>query len=283
MAESTVWWNWHLFEQGYSMAIEPANGKATLETITEVRRWTDSLLSFRTTRPQDYPFIPGEYSRLGLEVDGQPIWRAYSLVSAPHEDFLEYYGVLVPGGLFTTRLNEAVPGSPVWIEKQRYGFMTPGRFVDGEQLWMLATGTGLGPFVSILRDPSVWSRFRHLVLVHCVRHPEEFAYRDELRALQAKPPGDVALAGQLHLVETSTRDAPQQAQQVGRLHGRITTLLQNGQLEKAAGIPITVESSRIMLCGNPQMIEETRALLHQRGLKPVRRTLPGQFVTENYW
>lgn len=263
-----------------------ADGKATLETITAVRRWTDSLLSFRTTRPRDYPFIPGEYSRLGLEVDGQPIWRAFSLVSAPHEDFLEYYGIIVPGGLFTSRLQEAAPGARIWIERKRYGFMTPGRFTDGEQLWMLATGTGLGPFVSILRDPGVWSRFRDLVLVHCVRHPDEFAYQEELRALQANPParpaGNVQPA-RLHLVQTSTRDTPQPDRTDGRLHGRITTLLQNGELEKAVGLPLTVEASRVMLCGNPQMIEETRALLHQRGMRPVRRTLPGQFVTENYW
>jgi ferredoxin--NADP+ reductase len=258
--------------------------KATMETVTAVRRWTDTLFSFRTTKPQGYEFVPGEYSRLGLADDGGMIWRAYSIVSAPHEDFLEYYGVIVPGGMFTTKLKELQPGDPIWVEKQRYGFMTVDRFADGDHLWMLATGTGLGPFISILRDPAVWKKFRHLILVHGVRHANEFAYQDELLALQNHPPLAPDGAGRLQLVQTSTRDAlDASAVPGGRLQGRITTLLENGELERQTGLPITVESSRIMLCGNPDMIDDTRRLLHERGMKPCRRVLPGQFVTENYW
>jgi ferredoxin--NADP+ reductase len=135
-----------------------------------------------------------------------------------------------------------------------------------------------------LRDPSAWTRFRRLVLAHCVRHAEEFSYQDELFALQKNPPRTTGEPAQLHVVQTSTRDPQDQAIAQGtRLHGRITTLLENGELEKKVGIPITIESSRIMLCGNPQMIEDTRRILHQRGMRPARRTLPGQFVTENYW
>jgi len=154
-----------------------------------------------------------------------------------------------------------------------FGFMTESRFADGEDLWMLATGTGVGPFISILRDRALWQRWRHLVLVHCVRHPDELAYRDELAALAASADG-----GRLRLLQLVTREATG-----SHLHGRITTLLQNGELERAAGLPLNAEQSRVMLCGNPAMIEETRKLLHERGMKPVRRLNPGQFVTENYW
>jgi ferredoxin--NADP+ reductase len=251
--------------------------KATLETITEVHRWTDALFSFKTTRHPDYRFAAGQYARLGLPGGSETVWRAYSIVSAPHEDCLEYYGVLVPGGAFTTMLKDIKPGDTIWTEKQSYGFMTPDRFADGEDLWMLATGTGLGPFVSILRDAPVWKKFRRLLVVHCVKHVDEFGYQEQLFAMRnGHGPGDA----ELKVIQSVTRQKPAAS---GRLTGRITTLLNSGELEQAAGVPITAESSRIMLCGNPEMIEETRRILHQRGLRPCRRTLPGQFVTENYW
>lgn len=261
-----------------------ASDKATLETVTQVKRWTDTLLSFRTTRPSGFRFEAGQYTRLGLSIDGQMVWRAYSLTSAPGDGFLEYYGVIVPGGMFTTRLNGIKPGDSIWTEKQIYGFMTPGRFADGSDLWMLATGTGIGPYISILRDPDVWQRFRHLVLVHGVRHANELAYQDELEFLKRNPPGGKESAAALRVIRSVTRGGVQPDQGKNEtLHGRITTLLDNGELEKHAELPLTVDSSRIMLCGNPSMIEEMRAILHQRGMRPCRRTTPGQFVTENYW
>jgi ferredoxin--NADP+ reductase len=263
------------------MSTEPLAGdKATQETVTEVRRWTDKLFSFKTTRPQGYDFIPGQYARLGLMDGSSMLWRAYSIVSAPAEDFLEYYGVLVPGGAFTGKLGTIKPGDAIWTDRQRFGFMTVDRFVDGEDFWMLATGTGLGPFISILRDPAVWKRFRTLVLVHCVRNAEEFSYAEELRELQKNPPAGAKAA--LQIIESATRDAPD-GKHPARLHARITTLLENGLLESSAGLALAVETSRIMLCGNPEMIEDTRRILHHRGMRPCRRVLPGQFVTENYW
>ncbi len=257
-----------------------ATDKATRETIIQVHHWTDKLFSFRTTRPAGYDFTPGQYARLGLADASGMLWRAYSIISAPSEDFLEYYGVLVQGGAFTTMLKNIKVGDAIWTDRQRFGFMTADRFADGEDFWMLATGTGLGPFVSILRDPAVWTRFRKLVLVHCVRHADEFSYAAELRGLQGKPPPGATAS--LRIVQSATRDASDAAHPE-RLHGRITTLLENGQLEQSAGLPMTVEASRVMLCGNPEMIEDTRRILHLRGMRPCRRLLPGQFVTENYW
>jgi ferredoxin--NADP+ reductase len=146
---------------------------------------------------------------------------------------------------------------------------------------MLATGTGLGPYVSIAQDPTVWERFRNLIVVHCVRHADELAYQEQLLALKEKSPFK-SLPAKLQLIQTVTR-GPNTSDHPDRLHGRITTLLENGALEQYAGLPITVASSRIMICGNPQMIDDTRRILHKRGMSPCRRTLPGQFVTENYW
>jgi ferredoxin--NADP+ reductase len=260
------------------MDLEGLSAKATPETVVEVRRWTETLFSFKTTRPVDYRFAAGQYARLGLPVDGGTLlWRAYSIVSAPHEDYLEYYGVLVPGGAFTSKLKDIVTGDTIWTDRQSFGFMTPDRFADGDDLWMLATGTGLGPFVSILRDALAWKKFKRLVVVHCVKHAAEFGYEEELVGMKSRRPDGTA---ELKIVQCVTREPPARPAQ---LSGRITTLLNNGELEKAAGIPITAASSRIMLCGNPEMIDETRRILHLRDLRPVRRALPGQFVTENYW
>jgi ferredoxin--NADP+ reductase len=252
-----------------------AKGKASLESIVSMRWWNDRLFTFTTTKPEGYVFAAGQYARLGLQDEHDVIWRAYSMTSAPHSTELEFYGIVVPGGRFTTQVKALQPGSNILVEKQTYGFLTPDRFTGGEDLWMLATGTGIGPFISMLRDAYVWERFRRLLLVHCVRHAEEFAYTDELAELAESRPESGA---SLQVIRTTTRE-----QFPGSLHGRITTLLESGELERAAGVPLSEAASRLMLCGNPDMIEDTRRLLHERGLKPVRRALPGQFLTENYW
>jgi ferredoxin--NADP+ reductase len=268
------------FENGLISMDAVTESKATRETITEIRRWNDRLISLRITRPAAYRFVPGQYSRLGLSgEDGAMIWRAYSIVSGPDEDSLEYYGIIVPNGLFTTQMQKLQVGDAVWLEKNLYGFMTADRFTDGDELWMLATGTGIGPFISMLRDPSLWQRFSRLVLVHGVRHADELSYADALRALRDAPPAGAK--ANLTLLQAISRDAPGADAQ--RLHGRITALLESGELEHAAGMPLTLEHSRIMLCGNPDMIEDMRTLLHARGMRPCRRMKPGHFVTENYW
>lgn len=254
-----------------------ASDKATSVNVTRLHRWTNKLITFRTTRPAGYDFVPGQYARLGLHNGGVLVWRAYSLTSAPDEEELEFYGIIVEGGQFTTMLDRLQVGDTMWLDRQVFGFMTPGRFPDGEDLWMLATGTGIGPFISILRDRQAWQRWRRLVLVHGVRRHDEFAYDAELKQMQAAHAGVQGQAS-LALLQLVSRDPPAE-----RLHGRITTLLAQGELERAADLPLTVEHSRVMLCGNPAMIEETRKMLHERGMRPVRRMTPGQFVTENYW
>ncbi len=259
---------------------------ATFESITSVLHWTPSLYSFKTTRPAEFRFTPGQYARLGLRNDrGIQFWRAYSIVSGADDDELEYFVIDVPGGAFTSILRTLQPGDGILLDKKSYGFMTPDRFVDGAALWMLSTGTGLGPFISILRDPFTWERFSHLVLVHSVRNNSELAYRVELRDLQERHAG---AAAKLQYIATTTRDpleapAEADANNPAPLHGRITTLLESGELERCTGLSLDPASARVMLCGNPQMIDEMRGMLHRRDMRPCRRATPGQFVTENYW
>lgn len=256
-----------------------AKGRSTLETVTAIRWWNERLFTFTTTKPAGYSYVAGQYARLGLPTDEGIVWRPYSMTSAPARDTLEFYGIVVPNGRFTTRAKTLQAGDPIMLEKQVFGFMTADRFGDGGELWMLATGTGVGPFISMLRDPYVWSKFGRLVLVHGVRHADEFAYGEELAAMaQAAPFGSTAT---LQVLRALTRDEPPAGS--GCLRGRITTLIESGELERTAGIAFSEETTRIMMCGNPEMIEDTRKLLHARNLRPVRRALPGHFLTENYW
>ncbi|WP_050469487.1 ferredoxin--NADP reductase [Herbaspirillum chlorophenolicum] len=260
------------------MSVDVYSEKASCERLLSVHRWTDKLLTFRTTRPAGYRFTAGQFARLGLEVDGEIVSRAYSITSAESGEELEYYAIIVPGGQFTTHLDAMQPGDPVWVEKLSYGFMTADRFTDGSQLWMLATGTGLGPYLSILQQKDVWEKFQDLVVVHCVRSREELAYADKFGALRAQVQAD-GLPARLHYLQSVTREPGDGAV----LSGRITTLLRDGGLERATGLAIDVAHSRFMACGNPEMVTEVREILRERGMTPLRRTGGGQFVTEDYW
>ena len=259
-------------------ANDSAADKATKQTLISMERLPGDLFIFRVTRPDGYRFVPGQYSRLGLPDGGSMVWRPFSVTSAPQDDYLEYYGVLVPGGMFTGMLTKLEPGADIWLDKQVFGFMTADRFADGEDLWMLSTGTGIGPFISMLRDGSVWRQFRRIIIAHGVKHAGDLGFRAVLNAMRQTPLVENGAA--LHIVEAVTRD---QDLETGQLSGRLTTLLEGGSLERATGIAISPEASRFMLCGNPAMIEDMRKILHLRGMRPCRRALPGQFVTENYW
>ncbi len=260
----------------------------SVEQIVGIQHWTPALFSFTTTRPLELDYLPGQYARIALPVEGRLIWRAFSFVSAPSEHLLEFIGVQVPGGLFTSRLAETVPGDAIHIEHENYGFLTADRFLDGDDLWMLATGTGIGPFVSMLRDPGVWTQFRRIVLVHGVRHQTEQVYRDELLKMQAQRPTGADLSVIYYISQADTdaaREAVSKAvsDEARETSGRITAAWDDGRLEAKAGRAVTLEASRVMLCGNPLMIEDMRARLHARGMKPCRRMAAGQFLTENYW
>lgn len=239
--------------------------------------WTSCLFSFRTSRPSGIDFVPGQFVRIGIEAaDGVLVWRAYSIVSSPAAGHLEFYSIVVPDGPFTQPLARLGVGDSVRIDPTVYGFLRDDRFVGGEQLWLLATGTGIAPFMPMLDDPSTRARYRHIVLVHGVRRSVELAYRETIERLCTVAAGDGA---RLQYLPTLTADQSSST----ALHGRITTLLEDGQLERAAGLDLSIAASRLMICGNPSMIKDVRALLAKRGMTPVRRETPGQFISENFW
>jgi ferredoxin--NADP+ reductase len=253
--------------------------KYTVETITDVRPWTDSLFSFRTTRDRGYRFVPGQFARLGVngEAEGSIVWRAYSIASAAHDEHLEFFSVVVPNGQFTSRLSKLKEGDPIYVERKSYGFLTTDRFEAGKDLWMLATGTGLAPFLSILHDFATWEHYDNLILVQSVRTQQELAYEELIRGFEGSEYyGE--FAHKLRYARIVTREPVP-----GTLRDRVTKLLSNGVLEENIGVKLDHDRSRIMLCGNPDMVEDSRRILTDRGFRLSRRGDPGHLAVENYW
>ncbi len=249
--------------------------------IVWVHRWNPGLMSFRIPRDPSYVFRAGQFARIGLRTEtGETLWRAYSIASAPHEDTLEFFLVVLPGGAFSSRVGRFNVGDRILLEHEPQGFLTLDRFGTEHKgprdLWMIATGTGLAPYVSMLRGREVWNQFERIVLVLSVRDRTDLAYEEELQALaeQAAAPG----RAQFRLVVTLTRDARH-----GALQGRIPALIESGALEAASQAALDPERSRFMLCGNPEMVESMRALLKARGFRMHRRLEPGHIIVENYW
>jgi len=255
--------------------------KSTSETVLAIRHWTPQLLSFRTTRPAAFRFTPGHYTRLGLgAVDaslGDWVWRPYSMTSASNDDFLEFIAVLVPDGAFSEQLRQLSVGDTLGVDKASYGFLTVDQLAPGKELWLLASGTGLGPFVSILREPSVWQNFERLILVHSVRQSAELAWREEIAALPRQEWPTKAKAT-LSYIPVVTREPG-----ATTLAERIPLLLADGRLEQAAASPLDLATSRLMVCGNPEMARELRQFLSARGFATNRRGVPGQMAFEKYW
>ncbi|WP_028454658.1 ferredoxin--NADP reductase [Chitinilyticum litopenaei] len=257
---------------------QDAMEKWTLETVSMLRHWSPTMLSFRTSRSPGFRFKPGHYARLALPgPDGELIWRPYSLVSASHDDYLEFLAIQVPGGAFSAALALLQPGDVLRVDKSSFGFLTVDQLAPGKDLWLLASGTGLGPMLSILREPAVWQDFKRLVVVHSVRHVNELAYRNDIASLQDDPV--LAEGGaQLRYLPIVTREPGATA-----LAQRIPLLLQDGRLECAAGCALTVQDSRLMICGNPDMTAELRQLLAGLGFSTTRCGVRGQMAFEKYW
>jgi ferredoxin--NADP+ reductase len=256
-----------------------SNDKYTTETITHVRPWTDSLFSFRTTRDRGYRFVPGQFARLGVRNDdtGEIVWRAYSIASAAHDEHLEFFSVVVPNGAFTSRLSRLKEGDALFVERKSFGFLTTDRFEAGRDLWMLATGTGLAPFLSILHDFETWERYDNLVLVQSVRTQAELAYEELIQGFD-KSEYYAEFAHKLRYARIVTREPVPNT-----FRERVTKLLSNGVLEQNIGVRLDHDRSRIMLCGNPEMVEDSRKLLIDRGFRLSRRGEPGHLAVENYW
>ena len=252
--------------------------KYTTQTLLDMQPLTPNLFTLRTSRDPGFRFRAGQFARLGVsKADGSTVWRAYSMVSSPFDEFLEFFSIVVPGGEFTSELSRLQVGDSWMVERQAFGYLTLDRFVDGRDLWLLSTGTGVAPFLSILQDFEVWEKFERIILVYSVREARELAYQELIGGL-AQRDYLCEYAHKLQFIPTVTREA-----HPGALRGRITTLIENGELERAAGVELSPEHSRVMLCGNPQMIDDTRALLKQRDMRLSLTRKPGQVAVENYW
>jgi ferredoxin--NADP+ reductase len=262
--------------------------KYTRQTVISSRRWlSEKLFSVCVTRDPDFKFLPGQFARLGLAIlpetpETPTEWRAYSMVSHPDEDALEFFSVVVSDGKFSPAFARLQPGDPLWVDKTSFGFLTLERFIDGEDLWLIATGTGLSAYLSMLNDPHTWLRFKNIVLVHGVQYSHELAYRDEILRIGAMHAPDqlryIPVTSQEH-----TASALSPALKSLTAPARITTLLDDGELEQRIGISLDPSRSRVMLCGNPAMVKEMRARLTNMGFAPGRRGIAGNLAVENYW
>ena len=249
--------------------------KFSLEKVLSVHRWTDTLFSFTMTRPSHFKFTAGQFARIGLKVGDDLVVRAYSVVSSPFDETLEFFSIVVPDGAFTSNLQHLQVGDELYLEKIPYGFWTLTRYQLPlpQDLWLLATGTGLAPFISMLQDFDTWTKYQNINLVYSVRTASELAYVERIQEI-AESFGEGHTG--FKFIPIITRD-PNAA-----LHDRLPVLIENGELETYAGLNFNVESSHIMLCGNPQMVEDTKEALKARGLIMNRRG-EGNIAVENYW
>ena len=245
------------------------------ETVLEVRHWTDTLFSFRTTRDPAFRFLSGQFTMIGLEVDGKPLMRAYSMASAHYDEQLEFFSIKAPNGPLTSRLQHLKPGDPLLVGRKAVGTLVQDSLTPGRTLYLLGTGTGLAPFASIVRDPDVYDRFERIVLVHGCREIAELAYGEKL---VARLPDDELLGdlvrGKLLYYPTVTREP-------FRNHGRITTLLETNTLTADLGLdPIDPAGDRMMLCGSPAFLGDMVALLDEAGFHEGSHSAPGEYVIE---
>ena len=239
--------------------------------VVENRHWTDALFSLRVTGAP-LSFEAGQFVRIALDIEGERVARAFSMVNAPGEPLLEFYGIVVPQGPLSPRLARLEPGNRLFVASNPAGFLVLSELPAAETLWLMATGTGIAPFVSMLRADTPWQRFENVVLVHAVRHAQELVYRDDVERARVKH------GSRFRYVPIVSREDAGHA-----LRGRIPALLRDARLEGAAGVKLALADSQVMLCGNPDMLRDTTAALAERGLRKNRRRTPGQISTESFW
>jgi len=246
------------------------------ERVLSVHHWTDRLFSFTTTRNPGLRFLNGQFTMIGLRLDdGRPLLRAYSIVSANYEEHLEFLSIKVPDGPLTSRLQHIQPGDTVIVGHKPTGTLVIDYLLPAQHLYLFATGTGLAPFMSIVRDPATYERFQKVILVHGVRQVAELAYRDYLtRELPEHEFLGEFVRNQLVYYPTVTRE-PFERQ------GRIPQLVESGQMARELGLPpLNPQTDRVMICGSPAMLRDLKAMCERRGFIEGNTSTPGQFVIE---
>ena len=239
-------------------------------TVAAQKRWTERLFSLKVEA--DISFEAGQFAKLALAVGDEMVARPYSFVNAPDERPHEFYYVTLPEGPLTQKLCKLGAGDRIYLAPRPAGFLALSEVPDGQNLWMISTGTGIGPFLSILRTEAPWRRFKQVVLVHAVRRAQELTHREIVEQLMRKH------GEQMRTVSFVSRETA-----AGALPGRVPAALEEGRLEAETGVVLSAATSQVMICGNPAMVIDTSAVLARRGMKKHRRRDPGHITVENYW
>lgn len=241
-------------------------------TVVQVQHWSNNLFRITLQAPIA-AFQAGQFAKLSLDIEGERIQRAYSYVNAPSSALLEFYLVQIPNGKLSPRLYNLRSGDPLFITYTASGYLVLDEVPDSKTLWMLATGTAIGPYLSILQEGIGLGRFEHLVLVHAVRYAQDLNYLSLMQQLQQR------YQGKLRIQTVVSRETV-----AGSLTGRLPALIADGSLEVAIGQAFIPEESHVMLCGNPQMVRDTQKLLQEsRTMRKHLRRKPGHITSEQYW
>ena len=245
------------------------------ETVLSVTHWTEQLFSFTATRDPGFRFQNGQFAMIGLEVDGRPLVRAYSMASANHEDALEFFSIKVADGPLTSRLQTIRQGDTILVGRKATGTLITANLIPGQRLLLLATGTGLAPFASLIKDPDIYDTYETVILAHGCRQVSELAYGEQLvETLRKDEVFGPMVEDRLIYYPTVTREP-------FRNRGRVTDLVESGQLFADIGLPaLNLETDRVMLCGSPSMLDELRTMLSERGFAEGNHSEPGHFVIE---
>ncbi|QDV24116.1 ferredoxin--NADP reductase [Aureliella helgolandensis] len=244
--------------------------KWTPGIIEQKSVWAEGLFTLRIRAPEVQSFEPGQFLQLGMEQPDGHLHRPYS-VASPHGELLDFFIVVVPDGRLTPQLWKLEPGNSVDVSKRAAGSFTLSHCPDAKDLWLISTGTGLAPYIAMLRTELPWQRYDRITVVHGVRYAADLAYQPELAQFTA------TYGDRFHHIPVVSREAAPQA-----LPGRITTCIVNGSLEERAATRFTKDSC-IMMCGNPDMLQEMENILGERGLRKHKQKEPGQIVVERYW
>lgn len=271
-----------------------------IQTVTVLSKttWTPNLFSFTVSRPDSFKFTAGQFVRLGVnpsqlkyyqqvepsdeasdEALNEDIFRAYSIVSSPFDEVLEFFSIVIPDGAFTSQLQHLQVGDELLLNTMPFGFLTLARYQKPlpKDLWLLATGTGLAPFLSMLQDLKTWEDYEHIVLAYSARSTDELAYVEQIERLQEDFGTLVDNPAKLIFIPIVTRESVD-----GALSERLPKLLLEGTLQARAGIDLDVDTTHVMLCGNPDMVDDTKEALKTLGLVMNRRG-EGNIAVENYW
>ncbi len=245
------------------------------ERVLSVHHWTDTLFSFATTRDQSFRFLNGQFTMIGIEIGGKPLMRAYSMVSANYDETLEYLSIKVPNGPLTSRLMHIQPGDTLLVNSKAVGTLILQNVLPGKNLYLLSTGTGMAPFMSIIKDPETYERFENVILVHGTRYAAELAYHDYLQhGLPQNEFFGELVRNQFIYYPTVTREP-------FKNQGRITDLIAQGKLEADIGLaPINKNDDRVMICGSPEMLRDLKNMFTTRGWDEGNMSQPGHFVIE---